>query len=131
MKLKAIVVLYMAMLVGVAVKGYTDPPPIAKTDQTIVSGQDRFQFVYFGAEWCQPCRQMQADTLSNASVKKAMDKQFGMYVTVMDIDVFKKMAEVYKVVAVPTYVILDGDKEIKRGVGYRNAADFLNWLKVE
>lgn len=84
-------------------------------------------FLYFGASWCQPCKRMKSDTLSEATVKKAMADLKVMFI---DIDELPEMSRRYDVSSVPTYILLDSDgKEYRRGVGYKSPQEFLKWLK--
>lgn len=86
-------------------------------------------FLYFGAEWCQPCRLMRDNTLTNARVKDAMLDRFGKYVTILDFDHSRILADAYQVEVVPTYFILRNSAIIKRGEGYASVDEFLEWLK--
>lgn len=89
----------------------------------------KHKLFYFGADWCEPCRRMHADTLDNKDVKDAIASQFGIYFTIVNIDTAKTLARDFNITVVPTYMIIEDNTVTKRGVGYLNAKDFLEWLK--
>lgn len=62
----------------------------------------------FYATWCGPCRAM-----------KPMIEELEKDYTVLKVDVDEEpeKAEQYGVMGIPTYIVMDGDKEIKRLTG--------------
>jgi thiol:disulfide interchange protein len=84
-------------------------------------------FAYFTAGWCEPCQAMKSTTWADDSVKRAMEK----YVPVkIDLDQHRDAAEHYGIEAVPTYLILSGDGEIKRlKTGMMLPEDMVAWLE--
>lgn len=62
----------------------------------------------FYADWCPPCKTM-------IPVIEKLEKKFT--VDKINVDDKQEMAANYSVMSIPTYVILEDDKEIKRFVG--------------
>lgn len=65
--------------------------------------------LYFTAKWCGACRTMAPTIAKLISNNYAIEK--------IDVDDNKDRAKQYNIASLPTIVILDGDKEIKRFVG--------------
>ena len=63
----------------------------------------------FYAEWCPPCKTM--DPLIEGLIAD------GANVEKIDIDKNMETAQSYGVMSIPTYVVLDGDKEVQRFTG--------------
>lgn len=72
----------------------------------------------FTASWCGPCK-MLAKTLE--------DVDLGMPVEVVDIDENGALAQQYGVRGVPTLVMVEDDKEVKRQVGLVSASQLKEW----
>jgi len=82
--------------------------------------------VYFSARWCGFCEHMRKTTLSDERVQSAMQN----FVPVkIDIDEHQPLAIQYQVHGLPGYALLDENgRVIKRGEGWQEPVDFLNWL---
>ena len=78
------------------------------------------ELIKFHATWCGPCK-----SLSN--IMKTID--VGMPVTECDIDDNMDQAAKYAVRGVPTVVLLEDGKEVKRFVGVKTADDIKEWLE--
>lgn len=65
--------------------------------------------VAFQASWCGPCHQMEP-------VLKSLEKK-GILVTRIDIDKSPEMATKFKIIKVPTFVVIKAGKEVARKVG--------------
>lgn len=74
----------------------------------------------FTASWCGPCK-MLAKTLE--------DIDLGLPIEVVDIDENGALAQQYGVRGVPTLVMVEGDKEVKRQVGLASASQLQDWAK--
>lgn len=74
--------------------------------------KDQVALVDFSATWCAPCRQM-------APVIKDLAKKYQGRVTVVEIDINSQsdVATHYMVQSIPTFILFDQGKEIKRFVG--------------
>lgn len=74
----------------------------------------------FHADWCGPCRQMRP-AVEALSAK-------GFPVRSIDIDDHADLAERYRIEAVPTFVVVDGDgRELARREGVHSALDLARW----
>jgi thiol:disulfide interchange protein len=83
-------------------------------------------FVYFGASWCAPCREMQSVTLADQSVQARLADFVVWHV---DVDADRATAKLYRLNSVPTYLIATAEGwEFRRGEGYRGPGDLLMWL---
>jgi thiol:disulfide interchange protein DsbD len=86
----------------------------------------------FYADWCIPCKELEASTFSNPKVI-AEAKGFNAYKANMTKSLSPEVEELrdkYKIVGVPTVLIINSQgKEVKRITGYINANEFLKMLK--
>lgn len=83
-------------------------------------------FVFFHANWCEWCKKMEKETLTDPEVKKALEK----YVFI-SVD-FNKNPEIVKKYGggrLPMYLI-DNNGTIKKQEGYKTPTEFLSWLGV-
>ncbi len=86
----------------------------------------------FYADWCIPCKELDASTFSNPKVieesKNFITLKANMTKTLSP-DV-EQLRDKYKIVGVPTILILNSDgKEIQRITGFINAKEFSEMLK--
>jgi thioredoxin-related protein len=98
------------------------------TQQSLCSQEvqpDKDKVLYFGANWCPPCRLMKKNVLADKDVKKVL-KGFNFKVLDIDIDIKEKMK--YGIKVVPTTLVIR-DKKIYRYTGYLNKKQFLSILK--
>jgi thioredoxin 1 len=68
----------------------------------------------FSASWCNPCRQ--AKPVFNQLKESVQHVEF----QVVDVDENPVMATNFGISGVPTFVIMEGDKEVQRVVGGAN-----------
>ncbi|HEX4792907.1 MAG TPA: thioredoxin family protein [Humisphaera sp.] len=82
--------------------------------------------VYFSARWCGFCEQMRKTTWSDERVESAMQNVVPVKI---DVDEHQPLAIQYQVHGLPGYALLDENGTvIKRGEGWQEPGDFLNWL---
>jgi thiol-disulfide isomerase/thioredoxin len=79
------------------------------------------------ATWCGPCKKMEKDSWSNADVEAWM-KENAVFAQV-DVDEQREMSEALKIEAMPTVILFKDGAEVRRSVGYLDAAQLLDWLK--
>mgnify|MGYP003586578410 CR=1 FL=1 len=72
----------------------------------------------FSASWCQPCK-MLAKNLENANLTIPVEE--------VDIDEKTDMSVEYKIRGVPTLVMLEDGKEIKRVSGVKSVDELKAW----
>lgn len=70
----------------------------------------------FSAGWCGPCKML---SMTIAGIKD----QIPYPIEEIDIDVDSEMAKKFGIRGVPTLVMVDGEKEVKRKVGALTAAE--------
>lgn len=73
----------------------------------------------FSASWCQPCKAL-ANILENDN--------WGLPITEIDIDKDMEKAIQYGVRSVPTLIMLEDGKEIKRKVGLPSMDELVTWF---
>jgi len=73
----------------------------------------------FAASWCQPCK-MLSKTIEGMTIETPIEE--------VDIDDNQELAVEYKVRGVPTLVMLDDDKEVKRITGALSSTQLEEWL---
>jgi thioredoxin 1 len=72
----------------------------------------------FSATWCGPCK-MLSKTLATIESPIQIEE--------VNIDENVELTQQYKVRGVPTLILVEDDKEIKRKVGVMSAEEFLQW----
>jgi len=83
------------------------------------------QMLYFGAEWCGPCKQMK-EIFKDKKVKNLLDKlDFKMY----DIDVDSEMKRQFQVSVVPTMIFIDKDGIMRRYTGAVSKESFIKIIE--
>ncbi len=78
--------------------------------------------VDFFATWCGPCK-MLGPILEEAS--KETDVNF----VKVDVDQFNDLAISYGVMSIPTIILFENGKEVKRQVGFISKEDLLEFIK--
>ena len=73
----------------------------------------------FAASWCQPCK-MLSKTIEGMTIETPIEE--------IDIDDNQELAVEYQVRGVPTLVMLDDDKEVKRTTGALSTKQLEEWL---
>jgi thiol:disulfide interchange protein len=90
----------------------------AKADKKLV-------MIDFYADWCGPCKQLDAKTFSEEKVQKFL--KTNTIAIKVNVDDNAKLSGKYKITAIPCLVFLDGEgKEVGRLLGFREAEKFLD-----
>ncbi len=77
----------------------------------------------FSASWCGPCKML---STTIAGIKD----EIPFPVEEIDVDTNTEMAKKYGIRGVPTIVLVDGDKEIRRKVGALTSPELKQFLSV-
>lgn len=86
-------------------------------------------FLYFGADWCGPCKEMKAKTFTDSNVQAALKNYV---VLIADVKDERAAASKFRVIAYPTYFIIDSnERELKSAKGFKTPAEFLAWLGTQ
>lgn len=80
--------------------------------------------VDFYATWCGPCKML-------GLVFEKFDDENIVPILKLDVDEAKDVAEKYKVFTIPTLIIFENGKEIKRKVGYQSLGELRKWVNDE
>lgn len=76
--------------------------------------------VDFYANWCGPCKML-------APVLEEVESD--LKVIKVDTDEFDELSQEYGVMTIPTLILFDKGKEIKRNIGFINKEDLEEFLK--
>ena len=79
--------------------------------------------LYFTADWCNPCQRTRPIT---DELKREGLVDF-LYV---DVDTELKLAEKFGIKSIPTYILIEDGKEIKRMNGAKTRQEFLDFVNV-
>lgn len=80
--------------------------------------------VDFYATWCGPCKML-------GLVLEKFDDENIVPILKLDVDEAKDVAEKYKVFTIPTLIIFENGKEIKRKLGYQSLDELRKWVNDE
>ena len=96
----------------------------AENFESVVLNSDKPVFVDFWAKWCGPCKMI-------APVIEQLSEELEGKVVVakLDVDEAAAIAVQYGVMSIPTMVVFENGKEVKRTVGFRPKAQLLDFLK--
>jgi len=75
------------------------------------------QYLYFSAPWCGPCR-MLGPVMQRVNNTIPVQK--------INVDEQSQMAQQYNVRNIPTVVLLENGQEVKRIIGAKPEAEYLN-----
>ncbi|MFY7898873.1 MAG: thioredoxin family protein [Chitinophagaceae bacterium] len=88
-------------------------------------------FIDFYATWCGSCKQLSSKTLTNKEVINILNQNYINMAIDVDTEEGAKMAQWYKVTAIPTLVIVDENgKVMKQTVGFLTSKQFLNFASI-
>ncbi len=80
--------------------------------------------LYFTAEWCNPCQRTKpiAEELHNEGI---ISFEF------IDADQKLDMLSKFDIKSIPTYILVEDGKEVKRMNGAKTRQDFLNFVSMD
>lgn len=92
----------------------------------VAAATNRKIFVDFFAEWCGPCKRLEADCFGTAEFKALSKKLVFLRI---DVDKQPGVSQTYHIEAMPTQMIVNPDGSVvNKTVGYANRASFFNWI---
>lgn len=80
--------------------------------------------VDFFATWCGPCKML-------SLVIEKFDKKNTIQIIKVDVDECEEVASKYRIFSVPTLIIFENGKEIKRKTGYMGLEELEKWVYDE
>jgi thiol-disulfide isomerase/thioredoxin len=92
----------------------------------VAAQTNRKIFVDFMADWCGPCKKLDAEVFVTNKFKKYSSKLVFLKI---DVDRQRPVSEAYKIEAMPTQMVLSKDGAVLSStVGYGNPSAFYQWL---
>jgi thioredoxin-related protein len=118
----------LAMTISTCFAASVNWQPYSSATFDKAKAQHRNVLLFGKANWCPWCRRMRSSTFTDSSVESLINKH---YIPVMiDIDTDADLANQYQIKAVPTIIILNGDKKIlDTTTGYQTASDMAEFLR--
>jgi thioredoxin 1 len=93
--------------------------------QAAAIAEKKWLLLDFTAEWCAPCQHMDSTTWRESSVVEWINANAVAIQIDVDHDITAKK---FGVRSMPTFVVLEGEKELDRSSGGRPATKLLEWL---
>ena len=80
--------------------------------------------LYFTADWCNPCKKVRpvVEEINKDSITKFL---------FIDIDTELSLAQDYEVMSIPTFILLEDGKEIKRVSGAQTQEELMGLINYE
>jgi len=78
---------------------------------------------YFTAEWCGPCKKTKP-------VVEDLKKE-GFEFQIIDADYEQLLVKRFEIKSIPTFILFENEKEIKRIIGAQNKQSLLDFIKNE
>lgn len=78
--------------------------------------------VDFSASWCGPCRMF-------GPVFEEVSKDYDFNFVKLDVDKASDIAREYGVMSIPTIILFENGKEVKRFTGFMAEEEFIEFLK--
>lgn len=111
-------------------RGHGGEVPWLTLEVAEATRRTRPMLVYFGAEWCAPCKILETQVFNQPEVASAMKELVPVYID-GDRDGASQLMERFKVAVYPTLLVIDPDgKEKGRFVGSSEKAEVLAFLKT-
>jgi thioredoxin 1 len=81
----------------------------------------------FSAQWCKFCQNAQNDLNFNNQTLLDLSKNYK--IIDINIDLEKEISKGHNIKTIPTFIIYENGKEVKRQVGYKNSKQLIEFLK--
>lgn len=89
--------------------------------------EQKLLLIDFRADWCAPCKKMEKNTWTDEGVCGWL-KENALAIQI-DIDEKPELAEQFQIKRIPAVIAIKGGAEFDRSIGYKDAANFLAWLR--
>lgn len=93
---------------------------ITEKDFDEVLKKDRV-LVDFYATWCGPCKML-------GMVMEKYDKKEKIDIVKIDVDNAPNLSNKYKILSIPTLIIFENGKEVKRTMGFMSEEELEKWV---
>ncbi len=101
------------------------PEPISSV-LAAANDSGKYIFIDFFAEWCIACKALEENVLSTEAVQEVLEAYIALKI---DTDEYADAARFYKVVGMPTLIVVDSTgEEIYRSVGFVEPEDLARQL---
>lgn len=77
--------------------------------------------LYFTAEWCNPCKRTRP-------IVEELERDGVINVTYVDVDDNIDLAKTYQILAIPTFILIENNEEVKRMNGAKTKEQFEEFL---
>lgn len=78
--------------------------------------------VDFYADWCGPCKML-------GSVLESVEEEIGVTVLKINTDKFPELSAKFGVMSIPTVLLMENSKEVKKHIGYMPKEKLLDFVK--
>lgn len=86
--------------------------------------KDKKVIIDFYADWCGPCKML-------SKVIESYDREGKLDILKVNVDESNELANKYQVFSIPTVVVLENGKELKRRTGFMNLSEFESWVNED
>lgn len=81
--------------------------------------------MYFSADWCKPCQQMKP------MIEDFIRDNVNPKIFKIDSEIEPELVDKFQIRGIPTFVLLNGEKELKRHTGTMTREQFDDFAKYE
>lgn len=78
--------------------------------------------VDFYADWCGPCKMLGA-------VLESVQDEIGLPIIKINTDKFPELSAKFGVMSIPTVILMESSKEVKKHIGYMPKEEILEFIK--
>ncbi|MBX3382595.1 MAG: thioredoxin family protein [Phycisphaeraceae bacterium] len=89
--------------------------------------ESRLAVVKAGADWCGPCKHMDATTWQDGQLAQWLERN--AVPVYMDIDAAASEASSLRIRSIPVTMVFYNGEEVARHVGYLDGPEMLSWLR--